>query len=222
MPRAESLSVMAIRNAGARQRSQQARCQLGSLIQARSPSAPASRSARSRTSALGPPSCGRLRYRSRRDAATSSVTSTPGSARLSASGPQLDGIVIGTTVFGSLPGVASNEKTGSARAAPETTSTTASIAPTYRAKDAVSIKLHAELLCQPAQRDAGTYSRIAARNSRETPRCAASGCRTSVKRCPQMFTGSNDLTHDNFTTFFAVSPPRPSARVVFDGSAERR
>ena len=29
-----------------------------------------------------------------------------------------------------------------------------------------------------------------------------------------MFTGSNYLTHDNFTTFFAVSPPRPSARVV--------
>src|SRR6476469_491666 len=29
-----------------------------------------------------------------------------------------------------------------------------------------------------------------------------------------MFTGSNDLTHDNFTTFFAVSPPRPSAKVV--------
>src|SRR5947208_4455668 len=30
-----------------------------------------------------------------------------------------------------------------------------------------------------------------------------------------MFTGSNDLTHDNFTTFCAVSPPRPSARVFF-------
>lgn len=40
-----------------------------------------------------------------------------------------------------------------------------------------------------------------------------SGCRKLDKRCPQMFTGSNDLTHDNFTTFFAVSPPRPSARV---------
>jgi hypothetical protein len=38
-----------------------------------------------------------------------------------------------------LPGVASKEKTGSARAAPETTSTTASIALKYRAKDAVSI-----------------------------------------------------------------------------------
>ncbi|MEH2531811.1 hypothetical protein V1277_001809 [Bradyrhizobium sp. AZCC 1588] len=28
-----------------------------------------------------------------------------------------------------------------------------------------------------------------------------------AKRCPQMFTGSNDLTHDNFTTFSALSPP---------------
>jgi len=29
-----------------------------------------------------------------------------------------------------------------------------------------------------------------------------------------MFTGSNDLTHDNFTPCSAVSPPRPSARVA--------
>ena len=38
--------------------------------------------------------------------------------------------------------------------------------------------------------------------------------RNIANDCPQMFTGSNDLTHDNFTTFFALSPPRPSARVV--------
>src|ERR1700716_1620047 len=31
------------------------------------------------------------------------------------------------------------------------------------------------------------------------------------KRCPQMSTTSNDLAHDNFTTFSAVSPPGPTS-----------
>ena len=42
------------------------------------------------------------------------------------------------------------------------------------------------------------------------PYPAANNRLKDVHRCSQ---GSNDLTHDNFTTFFAVSPPRPSARV---------
>jgi hypothetical protein len=47
--------------------------------------------------------------------------------------------LIGTTVFGSLPGVASNEKTGSARTAPETTYIRASIAAVYLAKGAIAL-----------------------------------------------------------------------------------
>jgi hypothetical protein len=47
--------------------------------------------------------------------------------------------LIGTTVFDSLPGVAPNEKTGSARTAAEPTSINASIAAKHRAKGAVTI-----------------------------------------------------------------------------------
>ena len=78
-------------------------------------------------------------------------------------------------------------------------------------------KPHGRLLCQPAQRDDGPYRP----NSRETRRFRNIMLPHISQRFPQMFTGSNDLTHDNFTTFFAVSPPRPSARVFFYGSAEQ-
>ncbi len=57
----------------------------------------------------------------------------------------------------------------------------------------------------------------------EGPRCAAFAGRTWVTRCPQMFTSSNDLTHDNFTTFFMISsPPATGAKWLKSSSAERR
>jgi hypothetical protein len=114
------------------------------------------------------------------------------------------------------------DKTRSARAAPEITIISASIAPKYRAVGAVLVSFTLAPFASRHEEMSDDVAASLAGNSRETRRFATSGCRTMAKRCPQMFTGSNELTHDNFTTFFAVSLPPTKRESNFDGSAERR